>query len=664
MGLKETLVVVSLAAASTLATGQVTFNGTYEREIRVTLQVDTLDPRVEPPAPVLGFQDIDVLFEIGTEVVLSETPSIGNTGVDVLSFRMTQLRVTFLDDPDLDVPFFPPEDLLFNFDGEDLAINFRDLGDAEQDFFADAPGSAVIEYDAMDAASLGSMTLSSPLFKPFTIDVSIFNPFVAQLPEFNYDLKEENGEVVQEVSLPFIFNFFGADVVGSEFGISFFPTFGGDFFEFASPLEAACQPQPAGTFDEAARFARTGFAIQGLDIADVNGDGLPDAVVVLNTFEPTDALTTVLNLGGGVFEDFAFPESAPADSRATGLGTADFDGDGITDAAVTGTDDDGLEIFFGNGDGTFTLAQKILETTSFATTLTVGDVNGDNAPDVVITSSLDDDADFFVNDGTGQFALEDTIPAGDSIRQTLLVDLDGDGDNDFVTVSAFDDLVNLFTNDGSGTMTPAGSLPAADEPIGIAAADVDGDGDADIASISLRGDTVALYRNDGSGSFGPAETLLLVDEPLSIVFEDLDNDSDPDLLIALGADDAVAILTNDGSGGFSAPVLTPEADNVGVLRTGDFDNDGDPDIMSPQFVFGDFDRLGLNVFFNACTAEGPAGCNPADLDAPFGLLDLADVTTFVTAFTTSDPIADIDGSGLLDLADVVAFVTAFNAGCP
>ncbi|MBZ0171089.1 MAG: hypothetical protein K8E66_01790, partial [Phycisphaerales bacterium] len=57
------------------------------------------------------------------------------------------------------------------------------------------------------------------------------------------------------------------------------------------------------------------------------------------------------------------------------------------------------------------------------------------------------------------------------------------------------------------------------------------------------------------------------------------------------------------------------------------------------------------------------GC-PADLAEPFGVLDLADINTFVVGFTTQDLIADLTGDGVFDLADINAFVTSFLAGCP
>jgi subtilisin family serine protease len=56
---------------------------------------------------------------------------------------------------------------------------------------------------------------------------------------------------------------------------------------------------------------------------------------------------------------------------------------------------------------------------------------------------------------------------------------------------------------------------------------------------------------------------------------------------------------------------------------------------------------------------------PADLAAPFGVLDLADVQAFVGGFVGQEPIADLAAPfGVWDLADVQTFVTSFTAGCP
>jgi hypothetical protein len=59
----------------------------------------------------------------------------------------------------------------------------------------------------------------------------------------------------------------------------------------------------------------------------------------------------------------------------------------------------------------------------------------------------------------------------------------------------------------------------------------------------------------------------------------------------------------------------------------------------------------------------PQPCSPADLDAPFGVLDLYDAYAFVSAFLIGDPAADLTGDGIFDLRDIGLFIDAINAGC-
>lgn len=66
-------------------------------------------------------------------------------------------------------------------------------------------------------------------------------------------------------------------------------------------------------------------------------------------------------------------------------------------------------------------------------------------------------------------------------------------------------------------------------------------------------------------------------------------------------------------------------------------------------------------------ADVPAGpaCTAADLTAPYGVLDLADISAFVAAFVDQHEPADLaPPAGVFDLADISAFIGSFNAGCP
>lgn len=75
------------------------------------------------------------------------------------------------------------------------------------------------------------------------------------------------------------------------------------------------------------------------------------------------------------------------------------------------------------------------------------------------------------------------------------------------------------------------------------------------------------------------------------------------------------------------------------------------------------DHLPVIVDFQLPLATiGP--CSPADIAAPIGTLDLADINTFTIGFITQNPVADFDDNGIFDLADVNLFVSGFVAGCP
>ncbi|USN98376.1 MAG: hypothetical protein H6810_09365 [Phycisphaeraceae bacterium] len=72
---------------------------------------------------------------------------------------------------------------------------------------------------------------------------------------------------------------------------------------------------------------------------------------------------------------------------------------------------------------------------------------------------------------------------------------------------------------------------------------------------------------------------------------------------------------------------------------------------------GVWEDLGDNSF-----AQPPA-CD-ADLAAPFGVLDMADILAFVSAFAAEDAAADFAApEGLFDLRDVIEFINQYFAGC-
>jgi hypothetical protein len=105
------------------------------------------------------------------------------------------------------------------------------------------------------------------------------------------------------------------------------------------------------------------------------------------------------------------------------------------------------------------------------------------------------------------------------------------------------------------------------------------------------------------------------------------------------------------------PTVFPAVYTVATAQTitGDFDAlDLPPPIQPGTAVY--VDATSTNVFV-AFTCK-------ADNAAPFGILDLADISGFVSAFLAQEPVADLaEPFGIFDLLDLTAFVQGFTLGC-
>lgn len=130
----------------------------------------------------------------------------------------------------------------------------------------------------------------------------------------------------------------------------------------------------------------------------------------------------------------------------------------------------------------------------------------------------------------------------------------------------------------------------------------------------------------------------------------------------LGDIDSLDLLFSPDGGSSFIPQITGLPDTGSTLWTV-------PGIATTQgvlrLVVRDGDgNTGFDDTDEPFAIASPA-CNPADLAPPFGVLDLADVQTFLAAFIANDPAADLAPPfGVFDLADVQLFVASFTAGCP
>jgi len=654
-----------IAALSGSGLGQVTVTGEYTKVVQVSVQIDVRDPTSPPDNPAFFFNSdvTDARLRADTEVTLSELPTVGDTGVEVLSFRLTRLAIVFEDNLEIPLGDFgqPP---IFTILSDDLGIEFRDDGTGELEVTAAVP-DAFVDYGEIGARAIGGVTIEVQGFEdPIEFDARDFGSFVSNLPGLTYSLDVANGAVVQKLNLPDDFDFFGANVIGEDFGIVFFPTVFGDTFELVSPLIEACDEgaSPLGTFGGAIKVFEVPLTTgpRGIGVADADGDGTPDVISAFSLVS-SNGITSLLNLGGGAFDDFDLP-FAPTDPSPNAIATGDFNEDGAVDAAATSSTGDSVNIVFGNGDGSFAFAQTVVVGDS-PEELDAKDVNGDGAIDIVAVSRFSDEMHVLLNDGSGVFSISQVVPIGDSPREIQLDDLDGDGDIDAAVVNSTDDDVVIALNDGSGVFSVTGSFEVGNQPFSLKAGDIDNDGDIDVVTCAFSERTVSVLFNNGDATFsGPAQ-VAPGPQPREVALSDVDNDGDLDVVVSTG--DGVGVLKNDGSGVLSEFALTGDIGVAFDLAIADFDGDGDQDIAATRFVSGP-GVDGWTILFNGCIGiSGGSGCNAADLVEPFGITDLDDVDAFIPLFLAGDPAVDfVPPANVVDLDDLDAFILAFLAGCP
>jgi len=164
----------------------------------------------------------------------------------------------------------------------------------------------------------------------------------------------------------------------------------------------------------------TGFSPAAIAVADFNGDRVPDLAIGNAS---SGYVSIIMGLGHGSFAPQAHVQM-PFDIGPGFLLTADLDSDGNEDLVAAGRSapGTGLELFLGQGDGTFG-APIMLEVSGYMNALAVGDFNGDTRPDLAISGGS---IAVLLNRGAFPDTDKDSIPDA----QDPCTDTDGDGYGD------------------------------------------------------------------------------------------------------------------------------------------------------------------------------------------------------------------------------------------
>jgi hypothetical protein len=224
---------------------------------------------------------------------------------------------------------------------------------------------------------------------------------------------------------------------------------------------------------------------EGLIVADLNGDGLPD--ILIGTSEGNlggipNYISVLLNDGNGGFgpPPALFPVASdisnnPASgTNAVGVTLADLTGSGKLDAVVTDFD------------------------------LPIEPLTNGQMPPLPTFNLTTDQVDahgsisVLPGNGDGSFGPEQQYFVGGRPIAVEAADLTGDGHKDLVVVNAFDGTLSILKGNGDRTFQNAISIIVGTNPTSLAIADLNGDKKPDLVVTNLVDSTISVLINQST----------------------------------------------------------------------------------------------------------------------------------------------------------------------
>ncbi|HVE58034.1 MAG TPA: FG-GAP-like repeat-containing protein [Pyrinomonadaceae bacterium] len=320
----------------------------------------------------------------------------------------------------------------------------------------------------------------------------------------------------------------------------------------------------------------------GIAVGKFNGDNITDIAV---TSAGSSATWQIGIVAGNSGNSFSFNNFYNLTGQPLGLETADFNRDGNADLIVSENypysnntpQTRFLEIWNGSGSGAFTAGTKVqypVGTQFIPMDLTTGDFNDDGNADVAVNFNTVVAVNYGAGNGTFRSQKFWATPYAQSIASA---DLNQDNKKDLLTLSNFSlyGAINTLINKGNEKFSAPEAVLGGKRF--IAAPDMNNDNYPD--SVTANSYEVLVGLNDQLESFLPASNLGAWDNMTGIKSGDFNADGNDDLITIHSSGARIAISFGNGGGGIDEPVLTPFPATISGFIVGKFNGDQKDDVF-------------------------------------------------------------------------------------